>query len=50
MKFRSTYVHSVGRSSVILDVSPIAMKGNASARVEELSHPKKPNATFKEDR
>ncbi|XP_033633188.1 testicular haploid expressed gene protein-like [Asterias rubens] len=44
------HVYSCGRNSVIWEVSPLAMKGNASHRVSELSRFKIPPAAFKEDR
>lgn len=34
-------MYSCGRPSVILDVSPIAMKAAASERIEELAKPKR---------
>ena len=43
-------MYSCGRSSVIWDVSPFAMKSNCSARVEELANPKRLPPEYREDR
>ena len=49
---RHYYLHSCGRSSVIWDVSTNAMGSNGalSARLEELSEPKKLHYSYAEDR
>lgn len=47
---RHCFVYSAGRSSVIWDVSPLAMKANPSDRIEELSKSKKMAMGYTEDR
>ena len=47
---RHYYLNSCGRSSVIWDVCPTAMKTNTSERTEQLSNPKKLASGYTEDR
>jgi len=47
---RHYYLNSCGRSSVIWDVSPLAMKTRTSDRIEELAQPKKLASEYTEDR
>ncbi|XP_065648861.1 sperm microtubule associated protein 2-like isoform X2 [Hydra vulgaris] len=47
---RDYFAYSCGRSSVIWQVQPSAMKANASKRIEELSRPKSVPSGYEEDR
>lgn len=47
---RDNFMYSCGRSSVIWQVSPLAMKNNANQRVEELAQPHKLPSGYQEDR
>lgn len=47
---RHYYLHSCGRSSVIWNVSPVAMQTQTSRRIEQLATPKQIHSEYKEDR
>ena len=47
---RGQYVYSCGRSSVIWDMQPSALKANISTRVSQLAEPKKSPPQHEEQR